>query len=268
MGKLFSQLAGLLFLFFGMWFLLSQIPFTSYYNFKELGKRNEQALADVMLNYIKLNSESIEESYLDSVFVIFKNRICDSSSIASNDLQLHLLNSSEVNAFALPASNMVILSGLIDFCETPEELTGIMAHELAHIEHNHVTSRMIKELGFTVVMAMISGNSSGGQTVKEAVKMVSSSAFDRSQEVEADETAVKILVNSGIDPQHLANFFERLAEREPSFAKNLTWVSTHPDTKERAASVMEFTKNYSITVREVISEQQWSNFKEMVRKAS
>jgi len=264
MGKLFYQLAGLLFLFFGIWYILSLIPFTNFYNFKELGKRNEQALADFMLNYMKMNSIIIDSVEEKTDITLIVSRVCEQSSLHCNDLNLHFFRSQEVNAFALPALNMVVLTGLIDFCKTPEELAGVIAHEMAHMEHSHVTKRMVKELGLTVVMSMISGNS-GGNTAKEALRMLSSSAFDRNQEKEADETAVRILAHAGIDPIHLANFFERLAEQEPSFTKSMAWISTHPDSQERAESIKAIRKNYSIAVEPIMDQQQWSKVKETLK---
>jgi predicted Zn-dependent protease len=263
MGKLFYQLSGLLFLFFGTWFLLSQIPFTNYYNFKELGERNEESIAQLMLKYISVNSQTIESPQADSIIYGLKEILCANSTISSEKLQVHLIKQPDVNAFALPANHLVILSGLIQFCQTPEELAGVMAHEMAHMEHNHVTKRMVKELGLTVVMSMISGNS-GGQTIKEAVKLVSSSAFDRSQEIEADETAVRLLVESGIDPIHLANFFERLAESEPGVVNHFTWISTHPQTLERANEVRRLAKGYTLKNQKILSDEEWKTLKEIV----
>lgn len=263
MGKLFYQLSGLLFLFFGTWFLLSQIPFTNYYNFKELGERNEESIAQLMLKYISVNSQTIESPQADSIIFGIKGILCNNSTISSEKLQVHLIKQPDVNAFALPANHLVILSGLVQFCQTPEELAGVMAHEMAHMEHNHVTKRMVKELGLTVVMSMISGNS-GGQTIKEALKLVSSSAFDRSQETEADETAVRLLVKSGIDPIHLANFFERLAESEPGVVNHFTWISTHPQTLERVNEVKRLAKGYTLNVQKILSDEEWKTLKEIV----
>lgn len=263
MGKLFYQLAGLLLLFFGTWYLLSLIPFTSYHNFRELGKRNEQALAEFMLDYMRMDAYSIDSVEQKTDIALVVRRVCENSGIDCSELTLHFFRSSEVNAFALPARNMVVLTGLIGFCETPEELAGVMAHEIAHMEHNHVTKRLVKELGLSVVMSMISGHS-GGNTAKGALRMLSSSAFDRSQEQKADETAVRILAHAGIDPIHLANFFGRLAEKEPSLSRSMAWVSTHPDSRERAESIKSIVKRYPFQVEPIMSPEQWCNLKETI----
>ncbi len=69
------------------------------------------------------------------------------NDIDRDKIKVHLLFKDEVNAFALPDGHLVIFSGLILESENPEELSGVLAHELAHIELNHVMTKLMREVG-------------------------------------------------------------------------------------------------------------------------
>ena len=96
-------------------------------------------------------------------------------------IKVHVLNKDEINAFALPNGHLIIYSGLINNSGNQEELTGVICHEIAHIELNHVMKKLIKEIGLSVLISMTTGKG-GSEIIKETAKMLSSSAFDRKLE--------------------------------------------------------------------------------------
>ena len=85
---------------------------------------------------------------------------------------------------------------------------------------------------------MSTGNGNS-EMIKGAVKQLSSSAYDRSLETEADRTAVDYLIRAGIDPEPFANFLYRLSDETKNLPHQIYWISTHPESKERAEKIVE-----------------------------
>ena len=88
------------------------------------------------------------------------SKVCRANSIDRGKIKVHVLENSEVNAFALPAGHLVIYSGLIDDAGSAEELSGVICHELAHITEKHVMKSLAKELGLSVLISATTGEGS------------------------------------------------------------------------------------------------------------
>ena len=161
----------------------------------------------------------------------------------------------------MPNGHLVIYSGLIKNSDNQEELSGVVGHEIAHINLNHVMKKLVKEIGLSVLISMTTGNS-GYEVIKETAKMLSSSAFDRSLEKEADIKAVDYLVQAKINPEPFAEFLFKLSDEENTATKYLTWISTHPDSRERAEYIIEYSKDKKTKFSSVIELETWDKLKE------
>ena len=107
---------------------------------------------------------------------------------------------------------------------------------------------------------MTTGNS-GAEVIKETAKMLSSSAFDRSLEKEADIKAVDYLINANVNPEPFADFLYKLSDSEHEATKYLTWISTHPDSKERAGYIIEYSKDKETEYKPILSNETWDKLK-------
>jgi predicted Zn-dependent protease len=125
--------------------------------------------------------------------------------------------------------------GLLEAAETGEEVAGVLGHEIQHALLRHGTKRVLRQLGGTVILALIFGGSDL-QGIAQAGNQLTALSYDRGQESEADEHGVRLLVAAGMNPRGLSTFFERLSEdslRPPEL------LSTHPDPGSRAKLVAE-----------------------------
>jgi beta-barrel assembly-enhancing protease len=263
MNKVFFQLLAFIILFFGIWFLLSRIDFTNAIDFKKLSKTNEEKLGKMVIDYLKKTNENIENDSLKDYLNQIKNRVCVYNDIDTGKIQIYIFQNSDVNAFALPGNNIVVYSGMIGYCKKPEELCSVLAHEIAHLENKHIVKKLSKEVGIAVLVT-IAGGDAGAEMLKELVRVVSSTAFDRNMEREADATAVKFLSKAHIDPNNLANLMFRLAQKT-DVPNKFEWISTHPSSKDRAAEILKLRKNYSFTVKPLLSDSVWIACQEMVK---
>jgi predicted Zn-dependent protease len=176
-----------------------------------------------------------------------------------------VIKSHEVNAFALPDYNMVIYTGLIDYAKNAEEVAGVMAHEIGHMEKNHVMKKLGKEIGIAMLWT-IAGGDAGFEIMKETARVLSSSAFDRSQETEADLFAVEMMAKANIDPENLGSFLFRLNQNN-DLPDELVWISTHPDSKERAAEIIAKKKEYTFQAKTILNTS-WEEVKKIFDEAA
>ncbi|UVT15239.1 MAG: M48 family metallopeptidase [Nitrospira sp.] len=143
-----------------------------------------------------------------------------------------VVKSDVVNAFALPGGYVVVFTGLMKKAENPEEVAGVLAHELNHVLQRHGLERIVKQLGFVAVVSIVLGSQQGlGQVMKQLGVELVTLKFGRAQETEADLTGLQLLHRAKIDPSGMITFFERLAEKDEG---RVEWLSTHPMSGARA----------------------------------
>lgn len=151
---------------------------------------------------------------------------------------VHVIDADIVNAFALPGGEIVVYTGLLRAADTPEQLAGVLAHEMGHVRRRHGMRRIAQSLGVIGAVQLMFGDVSGISAIAIEVLRVSTiNAYSRDQEREADDEGVAILRAARIDPRALADFFELLQKRESSLPGALSWLGTHPDLAERIATV-------------------------------
>lgn len=251
--------------FFITWFLLSSIRFTEIFRLEELSKENEHRIGTFIVDAFKRGTDEIESDSGRSLAARIKKQICQANAIAVSSITLHIIEKNEVNAFSLPDRHLIINTGLIEYCSNAEELAGIIAHEIAHMEHRHVMKKLIKEIGLTMLMT-IAGGESTGEILRQTAQSLSSTAFDREQESDADSTSVRYMASAHIDPEHLANFLFRLSKEKNDMPKSFEWISTHPNSSDRAAEILKLRKDLSIAAQPLAGDSTWKAYQNTISK--
>ena len=141
-----------------------------------------------------------------------------------------------VNAFALPGGQIVIAEGLLRFAGSPDEVAGVLAHEMGHVLHRHSTAAMVEALGLTFLFGAMLGDFGAGAVGAGAETLVGLS-FRREAEAEADERGLELLGRAGLSSRGLADLFERLRRDAGDRPALLRLLSTHPpdELRERRA---------------------------------
>jgi len=264
MKKIILQFSAIIVVFLSIWFIINQIQWMTLFKVNEVSRTTERKLGDMYWDMIEKSEKVIKDKDVNPPIDTILTRICNSNHIKKQDIKIHIVENAEVNAFALPNKHLVIYTGLIKSSENESELSGVICHELAHIELKHVMKKLIKEVGLSVLISMTTNNT-GGETIRQTTKMLSSSAYDRKLEKEADLKAIEYLTKSGINPLGFADFLNRLAGKEPDAQKYLTWISTHPDSKERADYIKQSTKS-PLTLKLILTPASWTKLKEKAEK--
>lgn len=145
--------------------------------------------------------------------------------------EFHVARDEAVNAFALPGGIVVVNTGLIAATSRPEELAGVLAHEIQHVEQRHSLEAMAKQLGLRALWMLATGDV-GGTLASEAALQLAGLRFSRDAESEADARGFDLLVERGIDPSGMQAFFATLQARDGATPPAL--LSTHPASAERS----------------------------------
>lgn len=264
MKKLITQGFIGVFFFFSIWFSLTQIDWVSIFKIQKITDKTEQKLGNIFWEIIekseKENKTPLVVKSIDSIV----NRICLANKIDRKSIKVHVIEKEEINAFALPNGHLVIYTALISNSDKPEELSGVICHEIAHIELNHVVKKLVKEVGLSALISITTGNGNT-EMIRRTLKLLSSSAFDRTLEKDADIQAVNYLVSAKINPEPFADFLYKLADQTDEATKYLTWISTHPESKERAEYIIEYSKDKKTDYEKVLSLKTWNELKEELK---
>lgn len=167
-------------------------------------------------------------------------RLIPAATNSGYNFRFHVAESDELNAFAIPGGHMVVYTGLLKAVKRPEELAGVLAHEMAHVTQRHSLRNMIEALGLSLIVQTIFGDASGLVALaSEGSETLLRQKFSRDTEREADDVGWELLVSANIDPRGMIDFFRTMqSELEKSAATaaadgGLSFLSTHPATSER-----------------------------------
>jgi Zn-dependent protease with chaperone function len=140
------------------------------------------------------------------------------------------------NAFALPAGIIVVTDALVELAKTDDEILGVLAHELGHVRGRHTLRRLLEGSATALIIAGVTGDIASTTSLAAAAPaLLLQTRYSRDNEREADEFAVQAMKGAHIDPAHFARILVRLeatARRGPGMP---SFISTHPETAERAA---------------------------------
>ncbi len=243
--SIFRDLLILLGIFALLWIGFSYLPFfkSSPDTASVISIANEEKLGKIIAKGIEKDPsvKICSNPVLDSAVGIIKSRLVDSIGLTEYDYHIKVIESSVINAFTIPGGNLYIYSGLIEFCETPEELAAILAHEMGHAEKRHVVSKLVKHLGITILFSVIGGGD--GVMISEIGRTAVSTVFDRGQEKEADDFSFVLMEKSKLNPKSMSSFMRRLREKNSSIEKytdKMEWLMTHPNTNSRIKASLEY----------------------------
>ena len=161
-----------------------------------------------------------------------------------------VVNSTEVNAFAVPGGWVYVNRGLIERAQNMSELAGVLAHEIGHVTRRHSVEQMQQAQGANTGLALVCTltNVCENGATQAAINVGGSALlarFSRSDENEADAEAVKTTVKAGIDPHGIPEMFRiLLAERKRNPGGLNAFFASHPLEEDRIAATETLIARY------------------------
>jgi predicted Zn-dependent protease len=147
-----------------------------------------------------------------------------------------VVDNPRVNAFAAPGGYIIIFRGLLQRTQTPEELAGVLGHELQHILHRHPTRALLQQASIGILLVALTGDVKGAMSFGlEGARILGTLRYSRELEEMADHEGMNMLLASGVDPMGMITFFQKMSQDGEKSPEILTYLSSHPNPESRIA---------------------------------
>lgn len=191
----------------------------------------ENNLKELARQQILLDSRIVNDKKINAAMDGILERL--TNQISNYTIEILVVDTPEVNAFALPGGLIIVNTGLIGAADNPEEVASVIAHEIGHIEHRDSLNRIIRSLGISTVITL-SGSSEAGNVVRDMIQSGVENQFTKQQEEDADSFGFDLMAKSQLNPVHFADFMQKLEAGETKVNKTLQrYLGDHPVLEER-----------------------------------
>ena len=187
----------------------------------------------------------LQDPYVNQYVNALGNAIAHTTSRADLAWEFRVVNTDQVNAFALPGGFIYVNRGVLSRASNESELGSVLGHEIEHVVRRHSVKQMEQmqgaNLGVTLACALtgVCNNQIAGAAINVAGTAVFAK-FSRTDEQQADAGGFKNEMNAGLNPRGMLTFFQKLlAEEQASGGNGATagWFADHPGTQDRIADV-------------------------------
>lgn len=142
-------------------------------------------------------------------------------------LTIRVINIGLVNAVAMPGGHVFLFRGLLQEAKSPDEIAGVLGHEIGHVRKKHVMEALIRQTGISMIFSSMNGNASDIHTIM-------ATRYSRDAETEADEYSIDAMRAGRVDPGGTADFFNRLGADEKRLGHRIAeYLSSHPLSQKR-----------------------------------
>ncbi len=165
-----------------------------------------------------------------------------------------VLKDDAINAFAVPGGLVFINTGLLEVIDREDELAGVIAHELAHVQCRHLAKRLEKltrlnlATAAVTIAALLLSRGQGANiiaTTTNALAATKALSYSRADEEEADRQAFSYLVKAGYDPRGMIEIFNKIVRHSWLLSDSApSYLMTHPTTPERISYLESLIENY------------------------
>jgi beta-barrel assembly-enhancing protease len=220
-----------------------------------------QQLASEVERQLKLVDDPIINEYINRVG---QNIVLNSD--AKVPFTIRVVDSDEVNAFALPGGYFFVNKGLILAAENEAEIVGVMAHEIAHVAARHGTEQVSKGqlLQFGSIPLIFLGGPIGiaARSAANFALPLTFLKFSRNAEAEADMLGAQYAWKSGYDPAGMVTMFEKLASKEKNKPGTMSKLfSDHPATGDRANKVRSLISQFPQREEYIVNTSDFNQIK-------
>lgn len=211
----------------------------------------------------------------DPIITEYVNRVGQNVVLHSDakvPFTIKVIDSDEVNAFALPGGFFFVNKGLILAADNEAELAGVMAHEIAHVAARHAMENQgkLQAINYGLLATIIFGGGIASTIAQNAggfAQLLSFLQFSRGAENEADSLGVQYLYASGYDPTAMSTMFEKLSAKNKKKPGTLSKIfATHPQSADRRDASVALVARFPEREEYVISTSEFQRVKSHLLK--
>jgi len=179
-------------------------------------------------------------------------------------VQTAVLSSEVPNAFALPGGKVFLFDALLAKARNPDEVAGVIAHELGHLKHRDNMKRLIYNGGTSFLIGLLFGDITGSSALIFASRTLVSASYSREAETDADTFSIAVMQQLGRPPAAMGELMLRVTGKEGG--KGLSIISSHPLTEDRLARMSKADPGASGPP--LLSDTEWQALKSICTKGS
>jgi len=161
------------------------------------------------------------------------------------------------NAFALPGAKVYLLNGLLAKADNPDEIAGVLAHELGHLRHRDATRNLIYNGGTSFLIGLLFGDITGSGALIFASRSLVTLSYSREAEYNADTFAIDVMHRLGRSPKPMGELMYRVTGKQVD--KSLSILSNHPLTEDRLKRMSEEDRPPSGPP--LLTPEEWTSLK-------
>jgi Zn-dependent protease with chaperone function len=192
-----------------------------------------------------------------AAFTKLVNRLRDAAGL-DDSMTAAVLPTAVPNAFALPGGKVFLLKGLLDKAQNPDEVAGILAHELGHLKHHDNMRGLIYNGGTSFLIGLLFGDVTGSSAVIFASRSVVEASYSREAETAADTFAIEIMHKLGRSPKPAAELMFRITGKEGGSGLT-TILASHPLTEDRLARMTK--EDRPASGPPLLTDKEWQSLK-------
>ena len=220
----------------------------------------EQDLGHALLSEVAPAHTHCTDSHIQEKVDALLHALIAQIGVTPHNFHVTIVDQPIMNAVALPGGNIIIYRGLLEKTESPEELAGVLAHEIQHILQRHSMRLLVQNMTMGFIIGALTGDVSGIMAfVLEGAHMLQSLSYSRTAEEEADQKGMELLVETGIDPKGMLSFFRYMQNQRDNSPNDHLWqyLSTHPLPQDRIAKLTTLAKQNGQTYRPLLPLTNW-----------
>lgn len=172
-------------------------------------------------------------------------------------LRVGVLDHGMVNAVALPGGRVLLFRGLLEAAATPEEVAGVLAHEIGHAIHRDPTRMALRAAGTAGILGLVLGDVFGASIVVVATDAVLNASYQREAEANADQAAIQMLAEAGLPSTPFAEFFRKMRAKYGDTEGVMQLLASHPGLAERAERAAEADRIGDAPFEPALDDQEW-----------
>jgi Zn-dependent protease with chaperone function len=219
----------------------------------------EERLGEVVLNHLAPPDARCADARRFEVLRGIVQTLAASAPPSPYTYRVYVVDDPLINAFAAPGGFIVMHHGLLKVTERPEELAGVLAHEISHVVARHGTRALARELSLRALISIATGDVSGLNQAIGAAGQLGTLRYRRADEEEADREGFAMLVAARIDPGGMISFLERLRRERPDLPRGFEYLSTHPATENRIAALRQRAATTRVAARPLLPGYRWAD---------